>query len=52
MGDRYSPSLLLGGGLMLTAACNLALGAGNGVPWFAAMWALNGLLQVGLEMGR
>ncbi|GIL45286.1 hypothetical protein Vafri_2446 [Volvox africanus] len=45
LGDHFSPTLLLGGGLMLTAACNLALGAGNGLAWFAALWALNGLLQ-------
>ncbi|GLI66075.1 hypothetical protein VaNZ11_009794 [Volvox africanus] len=45
LGDHFSPTLLLGGGLMLTAACNLALGAGHGLTWFAALWALNGLLQ-------
>ncbi|KXZ51719.1 hypothetical protein GPECTOR_11g167 [Gonium pectorale] len=45
VGDRFSPSLLLGGGLVATAACNLAFGAGSGLAWFAAMWALNGVMQ-------
>eukprot|EP00198_Chlamydomonas_reinhardtii_P001258 XP_001690593.1 hexose-phosphate transporter [Chlamydomonas reinhardtii] len=45
VGDRYSPSLLLGGGLIATAACNLAFGAAGSLHVFAAMWALNGLMQ-------
>ncbi|KAG2501306.1 hypothetical protein HYH03_001104 [Edaphochlamys debaryana] len=45
LGDRYSPTLLLGGGLAATAACNLAFGAGSGLAWFGTFWALNGLMQ-------
>ena len=51
VGDRYSPSLLLGGGLIATAACNLAFGAAGSLHVFAAMWALNGLMQVGVVGG-
>lgn len=46
VGDRYSPTLLLGGGLLATAACNLAFGASNALPLFCVLWAANGLMQV------
>ncbi|PNH10196.1 putative hexose phosphate transport protein [Tetrabaena socialis] len=51
VGDRFSPALLLGGGLLATAACNLGFGAGGGLTWFAAMWALNGLMQASARGG-
>ena len=51
LGARMSPTLLLGGGLMATAAINIAFGFGTSLAWFCAFWALNGLLQVGGTMG-
>ncbi len=48
LGARFSPSLLLAGGLMLTAAVNIAFGFGTSLAWFCFFWALNGTLQVGL----
>lgn len=42
---RASPAALLAGGLAGTAAANAALAAGGGLPWFCALWALNGALQ-------
>ena len=34
LGARTSPTLMLAGGLMATAAVNLLFGAGNALPWF------------------
>ena len=49
LGARTSPRVMLAGGLMATAAVNLAFGAGNSLPWFLTFWAINGILQVQLE---
>ena len=48
LGARTSPRVMLAGGLMATAAVNLAFGAGNSLPWFLTFWAINGILQVHL----
>lgn len=48
VGAKFSPSLLLAGGLMLTAAVNIAFGFGTSLAWFCVCWALNGTLQVRL----
>ena len=45
LGARTSPTLMLAGGLMATAAVNLLFGAGNAMPWFMTFWAINGILQ-------
>ena len=45
LGARTSPTVMLAGGLMATAAVNLLFGAGNALPWFLTFWALNGILQ-------
>lgn len=45
VGAKFSPSLLLGGGLMATAAINIAFGFGSSLTWFCFFWALNGMLQ-------
>jgi len=45
VGARFSPTLLLAGGLMLTAAVNIAFGFGTSLAWFCFFWALNGTLQ-------
>ncbi len=45
LGARTSPTLMLAGGLMATAAVNLLFGAGNTLPWFLTFWAINGILQ-------
>lgn len=48
LGARTSPRVMLAGGLMATAAVNIAFGAGNSLPWFLTFWAINGILQVRL----
>jgi sugar phosphate permease len=45
LGSRTSPTLLLAGGLMITAALNVGFGFGNTYTWFLVFWAANGLLQ-------
>jgi sugar phosphate permease len=47
VGAKFSPTFLLAGGLMLTAAVNIAFGFGASLAWFCFFWALNGTLQVG-----
>lgn len=47
VGAKFSPTVLLAGGLMCTAAVNIAFGFGNTLTWFCFFWALNGMLQVG-----
>jgi sugar phosphate permease len=50
LGARFSPSVLLAGGLMATALINIAFGFGTSLAWFCFFWALNGTLQVGLRV--
>ncbi|CAK0755091.1 hypothetical protein CVIRNUC_002347 [Coccomyxa viridis] len=45
LGARTSPRIMLAGGLIATAAVNIAFGAGNSLPWFLTFWAINGILQ-------
>jgi len=45
LGARFSPTLLLGGGLIATALINIAFGFGTSLTWFCVFWALNGTLQ-------
>ncbi|GFR44243.1 hypothetical protein Agub_g5444 [Astrephomene gubernaculifera] len=45
LGARFSPTVLLAGGLMATAAVNIAFGFGTSLAWFCFFWALNGTLQ-------
>jgi sugar phosphate permease len=47
LGSRFSPAVLLAGGLMSTALINVAFGFGTSLAWFCFFWALNGTLQVG-----
>ena len=47
LGARTSPTLMLAGGLMATAAVNIAFGYGASMAWFCSFWALNGILQGG-----
>ena len=49
LGARTSPRVMLAGGLIATAAVNIAFGAGNSMPWFLTFWAINGILQVQLQ---
>ena len=44
-GAKASPRVVLAGGLMATAAVNLAFGFGASYAWFLACWGANGLLQ-------
>jgi hypothetical protein len=46
LGAKFSPTVLLAGGLMATAIVNIAFGFGTGLAWFCGCWALNGMLQV------
>jgi len=46
LGAKLSPGVLLGGGLMATAAVNVMFGFGSSLAWFCVMWGLNGILQV------
>ena len=46
LGSRTSPSMLLAGGLIATAALNVAFGFSTSLVWFCTWWALNGMLQV------
>jgi sugar phosphate permease len=41
-----SARLLLGLGLMATAAVNLAFGASSSMAAFCTLWGINGMLQV------
>ncbi len=45
LGARFSPTVLLAGGLMTTALINVAFGFGTSLAWFCFFWALNGTLQ-------
>ncbi|PSC74706.1 major facilitator superfamily isoform A [Micractinium conductrix] len=45
LGSRTSPSMLLAGGLIATAALNVAFGFSTSLVWFCTWWALNGMLQ-------
>ncbi|KAG2488806.1 hypothetical protein HYH03_012606 [Edaphochlamys debaryana] len=45
LGAKFSPSVLLAGGLMATALINIAFGFGTSLAWFCFFWALNGTLQ-------
>lgn len=45
VGARFSATTLLAGGLMATAAINIAFGFGSTLTWFCFFWALNGTLQ-------
>lgn len=47
LGSRTSPAMLLAGGLMATAALNVAFGFSTSLVWFCTWWAMNGMLQVG-----
>ena len=47
LGSRTSPSMLLAGGLIATAALNVAFGFSTSLVWFCTWWAMNGMLQVG-----
>ena len=46
LGSRTSPSMLLAGGLIATAALNVAFGFSTSLVWFCTWWAMNGMLQV------
>eukprot|EP00200_Dunaliella_tertiolecta_P006156 CAMPEP_0202343192 /NCGR_PEP_ID=MMETSP1126-20121109/3422_1 /ASSEMBLY_ACC=CAM_ASM_000457 /TAXON_ID=3047 /ORGANISM="Dunaliella tertiolecta, Strain CCMP1320" /LENGTH=519 /DNA_ID=CAMNT_0048934233 /DNA_START=351 /DNA_END=1911 /DNA_ORIENTATION=- len=45
LGAKFSPAVLLAGGLMSTALINIAFGFGTSLAWFCFFWALNGTLQ-------
>ncbi|EFN51043.1 hypothetical protein CHLNCDRAFT_141550 [Chlorella variabilis] len=45
LGSRTSPTMLLAGGLMATAALNVAFGFSTSLVWFCTWWAMNGMLQ-------
>lgn len=47
LGSRTSPTMLLAGGLIATAALNVAFGFSTSLVWFCTWWAMNGMLQVG-----
>ncbi len=46
LGSRTSPTILLAGGLIATAALNVAFGFSTSLVWFCTWWAMNGMLQV------
>ena len=43
--------MLLAGGLMATALCNVLFGFSTALTWYCTWWALNGTLQVGGRAG-
>lgn len=45
VGDVLSPRVMLASGLALTACVNIAFGCAGTLPWFVALWGLNGILQ-------
>ena len=45
LGSRTSPRILLAGGLMATAAMNVAFGFSTSMIWFSVFWSINGMLQ-------
>ncbi|KAL4438466.1 hypothetical protein ABPG77_000114 [Micractinium sp. CCAP 211/92] len=45
LGSRTSPTILLAGGLIATAALNVAFGFSTSLVWFCTWWAMNGMLQ-------
>jgi sugar phosphate permease len=45
VGDRLSPSTMLGTGLLLTGLVNVAFGASSSLPIFCVLWGMNGILQ-------
>jgi sugar phosphate permease len=45
LGASVSARLMLGLGLMATAATNLAFGASSSMTMFCVLWGLNGMLQ-------
>eukprot|EP00195_Chlamydomonas_chlamydogama_P013869 CAMPEP_0202900640 /NCGR_PEP_ID=MMETSP1392-20130828/11956_1 /ASSEMBLY_ACC=CAM_ASM_000868 /TAXON_ID=225041 /ORGANISM="Chlamydomonas chlamydogama, Strain SAG 11-48b" /LENGTH=469 /DNA_ID=CAMNT_0049587075 /DNA_START=389 /DNA_END=1797 /DNA_ORIENTATION=- len=45
VGAKFSPTVLLAGGLMSTAIINIAFGFGSSLGWFVFFWGLNGTLQ-------
>lgn len=45
LGDRVKPSVLLGGGLLVTALCNASIPLLPSGEWMIPIWALNGLAQ-------
>lgn len=45
LGAKFSPTVLLAGGLMSTALINIAFGFGSSLGWFVFFWGLNGTLQ-------
>ncbi|CAD7694789.1 unnamed protein product [Ostreobium quekettii] len=45
LGARTPAHILLGSGLIATAAVNICFGFGTSLAWFSVFWAMNGLLQ-------
>ncbi|KAI8100349.1 hypothetical protein M9435_006833 [Picochlorum sp. BPE23] len=45
LGSKTSPRILLAGGLMATAAMNIAFGFSASMLWFSVFWSMNGMLQ-------
>lgn len=45
LGDRIKPSVLLGGGLFVSALCNAMVPLVPSGEWIIPLWALNGLAQ-------
>jgi hypothetical protein len=50
LGSTMSPRLLLSFGLASTGFACLAFGMGSHPTWFAFFWAINGLLQVRIQL--
>ena len=42
LGDRLSAKLMLGGGLLLAVACNLAMFLAESIPLMTVIWSVNG----------
>ena len=42
VGDRISPKLMLSGGLLLAAACNVAMFFAASIPLMTVIWCING----------
>ena len=45
LGGKLSPKWMIGGSLLLSALCNIAMAFAGSVPAMAALWALNGAAQ-------
>ena len=52
LGAAFSPRLMLAVGLMATSVINICFGFTTGVAWWTMLWAMNGGLQVRIDLAQ